>query len=828
MPRELLFNSEIASLFAQLKYEVRVMLLGGSTGSGGGSGGFALGQTPQKKVAGDTTESTVYTTGEITSLLDNLNNIRAWGLPSKDFFVTQTDPTSSAVTVLPGEWDYTNGQPPLVYAGATSPTISAPVGGDRYDLLTINSSGDLAWISGTTSGSPSMPAFPAATSGQIPIWSVYARSSGSIISNVDDGSNHYLDHDYRPFIGGPTVFPSTGSAYIDYQWYADGALSVVNGINGIHYVPDDFTLAGSFGYLGTTPSSGSVVVGIEYSVNNGVNWTSIYSGPQLTILSGDEYGESDPDALTLVTGTLIRANISDVGGGSAANLSINLYGTIRSASGGGTVGGVSVNASDGIVGSVTNPNTNPSISLSLGDITPDSVTSAGAVSGSNLSGTNTGDQTITLAGDATGSGDSTITVDISDTGVVAGSYTLANVTVGSDGRLLEVSSGSGTASIYQFPPEDIGSSASAGVETDASAGDHIHRGLTGIIPGTGDIIYGIANVLAGDNVSIVQSSGSFTISASSGSGGGSVTFASIAESNAGVLTNVAVNPAGLPLRVESGALIHNQSYGGNARGANAVDLQSSRTLATEVASGGNSVIAGGANNTIAGTYSFIGSGYQNEITNDEIETYSAIAGGDANVIQAGGSFIGGGHLNNIETGGYSSVISGGEQNLISASAPYASIPGGVSASATNAGQVVSANGLFANTGDAQGTIQMVLRREIDHSIDTGFQDLYLDGESVAMSIPTDSVWTVDILISAATIGLTGRANYRIVGAVANISGTAQIDAQTVTSVFETTAGWNVQLAVSGATLVIQVTDGSDTETIRWVATIRTSELTYPA
>lgn len=45
-----------------------------------------------------------------------------------------------------------------------------------------------------------------------------------------------------------------------------------------------------------------------------------------------------------------------------------------------------------------------SIALSLGAITPTSVAATGTVTGSNISGTNTGDQTITLTGDVTGSG----------------------------------------------------------------------------------------------------------------------------------------------------------------------------------------------------------------------------------------------------------------------------------------------------------------------------------------------------------------------------------------------------------------------------------------
>lgn len=60
--------------------------------------------------------------------------------------------------------------------------------------------------------------------------------------------------------------------------------------------------------------------------------------------------------------------------------------------GSGTVTSVSVTTANGVSGTVSNPTTTPAISLSLGAITPSSVAATGTVTGSNLSGTNTGDQ----------------------------------------------------------------------------------------------------------------------------------------------------------------------------------------------------------------------------------------------------------------------------------------------------------------------------------------------------------------------------------------------------------------------------------------------------
>lgn len=73
--------------------------------------------------------------------------------------------------------------------------------------------------------------------------------------------------------------------------------------------------------------------------------------------------------------------------------------------GSGTVTSVSVVTANGVSGSVADPTTTPAITLSLGAITPTSVAASGAISagamvtGSNLSGFNTGDQVIILGGD---------------------------------------------------------------------------------------------------------------------------------------------------------------------------------------------------------------------------------------------------------------------------------------------------------------------------------------------------------------------------------------------------------------------------------------------
>ena len=96
--------------------------------------------------------------------------------------------------------------------------------------------------------------------------------------------------------------------------------------------------------------------------------------------------------------------------------------------------------------------------------------------------------------------------------------------------------------------------------------------------------------------------------------------------------------------------------GGNARGANAVDWQTSRGAASQVASVISSVISGGANNTNSGTYSFVGSGFQNissangagvvaGATNTASGQYALVGAGVSNTASGYYGFVGNGFTN---------------------------------------------------------------------------------------------------------------------------------------------------------------------------------------
>lgn len=123
--------------------------------------------------------------------------------------------------------------------------------------------------------------------------------------------------------------------------------------------------------------------------------------------------------------------------------------TITATSGSGTVTVVSVVTANGVSGSVANDTTTPAITLTLGAITPSSVAASGTVTGSNLSGTNTGDQNLfsTIAV----SGQSNVVADATgDTlTLVAGTGIAITTNAGTDAVTI-TATGSGTVTSVGF------------------------------------------------------------------------------------------------------------------------------------------------------------------------------------------------------------------------------------------------------------------------------------------------------------------------------------------------------------------------------------------
>jgi hypothetical protein len=141
-----------------------------------------------------------------------------------------------------------------------------------------------------------------------------------------------------------------------------------------------------------------------------------------------------------------------------------------------------------------------------------------------------------------------------------------------------------------------------------------------------------------------------------------------------------------------------QRGGGNQRGLHAVDLQSERSAATQVASGAHSVIGGGGGNTASGARATVGGGWYNTASgyattvgggggNTASGFEATVGGGDANTASGIYATVGGGSSNTAS--GYATTVGGGGGNTASgfaatvgggggntASGDYSAIPGG--------------------------------------------------------------------------------------------------------------------------------------------------------
>lgn len=203
-------------------------------------------------------------------------------------------------------------------------------------------------------------------------------------------------------------------------------------------------------------------------------------------------------------------------------------------------------------------------------------------------------------------------------------------------------------------------------------------------------------------------------------------------------TNVADNrvgrldgAVGLPIPIQSSKLeitdngaVRAVGSGGNARGTDAVDLQvvpGGRT--TQVASGTESVIAGGSNNTASGSRAVVAGGHDNIASqtdsavlgggsNQATAQYATVGGGTSNIATSRGSTIAGGEINTAQTNprafigggqsnfasGLESVIGGGNANNVSAVGTQATISGGLTNSAVGVLSAIGGGGSNSATG----------------------------------------------------------------------------------------------------------------------------------
>jgi hypothetical protein len=306
----------------------------------------------------------------------------------------------------------------------------------------------------------------------------------------------------------------------------------------------------------------------------------------------------------------------------------------------------------------------------------------------------------------------------------------------------------------------------------------------------------------------------------------------IALKASGAETNIdaAVVPKG------TGALVagiaDNTAAGGNKRGANAVDLQTSRAAASDVAAAITSTIAGGVDNAISAT-----------------ATNAVISGGTANQVNAVAATASGGSANNIASTAVYGVIAGGRdnttqaqysaagggrENTISTGADYSVISGGYRAVAARMGQEVFASGTFSTLDGTAQISRQVLRAETTGNANTR---LTTDGSASAnayntINLISNSVYAVHGILTATDTNpaVADARMWEIKTAVKRgtlASSTTIIGTPSITDIASDAgaAGWVVAVTADATNGAVSVTvTGAVATTIRWVCSITTTEV----
>lgn len=141
----------------------------------------------------------------------------------------------------------------------------------------------------------------------------------------------------------------------------------------------------------------------------------------------------------------------------------------------------------------------------------------------------------------------------------------------------------------------------------------------------------------------------FSESANSSAPNATVPVVRLLATNAATNVDIALTPKGT-----GSILAHvpdSTATGGNKRGNYAVDLQTSRLSASQVASGATSVLVGGDRNTASGTASVVVGGAVNTASN----SWATVAGGSVNTASGTSSFVGGGD-GNTASGSRAAVV----------------------------------------------------------------------------------------------------------------------------------------------------------------------------
>lgn len=251
----------------------------------------------------------------------------------------------------------------------------------------------------------------------------------------------------------------------------------------------------------------------------------------------------------------------------------------------------------------------------------------------------------------------------------------------------------------------------------------------------------------------------------------------------------------------------------------------------------------GFENHATGSYGFIGGGYSNNSTG----TACAVIAGSGNIAQATNSCVGGGSSNT--TSGNNSFVGGGNSNTASDST--SAVVGGANntANSSNSGVFVGRHGttrsiigdtvlpasnspIASVAGVSQSAILVLGRQTTDATATVLASNSSAATTTNQVILPNNSAYFFQGQVIAGKTAAGDAKGWTIEGVIkrgAGVGTTALVGTATVTSLYADAGAATWSIAVTADTtnggLKVEVT-GQAATTIRWVAQIRTTEMTF--
>lgn len=196
-------------------------------------------------------------------------------------------------------------------------------------------------------------------------------------------------------------------------------------------------------------------------------------------------------------------------------------------------------------------------------------------------------------------------------------------------------------------------------------------------------------------------------------------------------------------------------------------------------------------------------------------SWQAVAGGGlSNVVEDTTPQLGG----DLDTNG-NAIVTLSNNNLELS-------PNGTGSVLKTANSTIQRNGNFSTAGDAQAE-SFVLRGTSTTSSAT---EIFIDGSSERMVIPTDSAWTFEALVVGRANDANECAGYKVTGCIDNNAGTvALVGTNSEDFTNEDTAGWSVAFTADNTNnaLKCEVTAQILASDVKWVAYVKAVQVTNP-